>query len=146
MLLCEYITTGNSSTPLYMVWSPKVKLTDLITTSWICKGAIDIPMVLIACHCLKLLMETCILLKNLNHYNRSRVLGCKPVDGVLVVLRLNQLNNHTFVHQMGCMCVSHLVTKVAIFIWFELRTTITPSTGSHPSTVGLWYWPKFLSY
>ncbi len=31
-----------------------------------------------------------------------RVLGCAPVDGVPV---------DTFVHQMGYMCVSHLVDK-----------------------------------
>ncbi len=31
--------------------------------------------------------------------------------------------------------------KVTIFIWFELRTPSTPSTGSHPSTLGLSYWP-----
>ncbi len=33
-------------------------------------------------------------------------------------------------------------TKVAILIWFELRTISTLSTGLHPSTLGLSYWPK----
>ncbi len=67
-------------------------------------------------------------------YDRPRALGCEPVDGVLVVLSSYQLNIATFVHQMG---------DVAIFVWFELRTTSTPSTGSHLSTLGLSCWPKF---
>ncbi len=42
------------------------------------------------------------------------------------------------------MCVSPIWwTKEAIFVWIELRTTRTPSTGSHPSTLGLSYWPWY---
>ncbi len=37
-------------------------------------------------------------LKNLSQYDRPKVLGCEPVDGVLVVLRSNQLNIAMFVH------------------------------------------------
>ncbi len=37
----------------------------------------------------------------MGQYDRPRVLGSKPVDGVLVVLSSNQLNIATFVHQMG---------------------------------------------
>ncbi len=33
------------------------------------------------------------------------------MDGVLVVLSSNQLNIALFVHQMGDVCVSHLVNK-----------------------------------
>ncbi len=32
--------------------------------------------------------------------------------------------------------------NIAIFNWFELRTS-TPSTDSHPSTLVLSFWPKF---
>ncbi len=39
--------------------------------------------------------------KNIGQYDRPRVLGCKPVDGVQVVLSSNQLNIAMFVHQMG---------------------------------------------
>ncbi len=39
--------------------------------------------------------------KNLGQYDRPRVHGGKPVDGVLVVLSSNQLNIATFVHKMG---------------------------------------------
>ncbi len=42
--------------------------------------------------------------KNLGQYDRPRVLGCEPVDGVLVVLSSIQLNIATFVHQMGDVC------------------------------------------
>ncbi len=38
---------------------------------------------------------------NWDQYDRPRVLGCKPVDGVLLVLSSNQINIATFVHQMG---------------------------------------------
>ncbi len=43
---------------------------------------------------------------NLGQYDRPRVLGCKPVDGVLVVLSSNQFSSNqinipTSVHQMG---------------------------------------------
>ncbi len=83
--------------------------------------------------------------KKLDQYDRPRVLGCEPVDGVLDVLRSNQLRIATFVHQMRDVCVSSIWwTKVAIFIWFVLRITSTPSTGSHPSTLGLSYWPSSL--
>ncbi len=39
--------------------------------------------------------------KNLDQYDITRVLGCEPVDGVLVVLSSNQINIAIFVHQMG---------------------------------------------
>ncbi len=42
-----------------------------------------------------------------------------------------------FVHQMADVYMSP--TKVAIFIWFELGTTSTPSTGLHPHALGLSY-------
>ncbi len=35
---------------------------------------------------------------NLGQYDRPRVLGCRPVDGVLVVLSSNQIGIATFVH------------------------------------------------
>ncbi len=35
---------------------------------------------------------------------------------------------------------------MAIFVWFKLRTTSTPPTGSQPSTVGLSYWPKLFIF
>ncbi len=44
---------------------------------------------------------------------------------------------------MGDVCVSHLVEKVAIFIWFELRTPSAPSIGSHPSMLAPCYRLKF---
>ncbi len=40
-------------------------------------------------------------LKNLGQYDRPRILGCKLVEGVLVVLSSNQLNISMFVHQMA---------------------------------------------
>ncbi len=43
--------------------------------------------------------------KNLSRYDRPRVLGCEPVDGVLFVLNSNQINIATFVHQMGDVCL-----------------------------------------
>ncbi len=82
--------------------------------------------------------------KNLGQYNRPRVLGCEPVDGVLDVLSSKQINITTFVHPIGEK--HHLPSgsvNVALFNSFQLRTTSTPSTGSHPSTLGLSYWPKF---
>ncbi len=36
----------------------------------------------------------------MGQYDRPRVLGCEPVDGVLVVLSSNEINIPTFVHQM----------------------------------------------
>ncbi len=39
--------------------------------------------------------------KNLDQYDRPKVLGCEPLDGVLVVLSSNQINIATFVHQLG---------------------------------------------
>ncbi len=42
--------------------------------------------------------------KNLGQYCRPRVLGCEPVDGVLVVLSSTELNIATFVHPMGDVC------------------------------------------
>ncbi len=48
---------------------------------------------------------------NLGQYNRPRVLGCEPVDGVLVVLSSNQLNIATFVHQRGDTHIFQLVNK-----------------------------------
>ncbi len=93
------------------------------------------------------------LTKNLGQYDRLRVLGCEPIEGVLLVLSSNQINIASFVHQMETRTSSIWWTNIAIFngfelrttsiIWFELRTTSTPSTGSHPSTLGLSYWPKF---
>ncbi len=47
----------------------------------------------------------------MGQYDRTRVLGCKPVDGVLVVLSSNQLNIATFVHQMEEVCVSLLLVQ-----------------------------------
>ncbi len=44
---------------------------------------------------------------------------------------------------MGDMHISHLVTKVAIFIGFELRTPSTPSIGLHPIMLAPCYWLKF---
>ncbi len=35
--------------------------------------------------------------------------------------------------------------KVAIFIWFELRTPSTPSIGLHPSILALCYWHSFFN-
>ncbi len=43
--------------------------------------------------------------KDLGQYDRPRLLGCKPVDGVQVVLSSNQLNIATCVNQMGDGCV-----------------------------------------
>ncbi len=40
------------------------------------------------------------MVKNLGQYDRPRILGYEPVDGVMVVLGSNQLNIATFVHQM----------------------------------------------
>ncbi len=51
------------------------------------------------------------ILKNLGQYDRPRVLGCEPVDGVLVVFSSNQINIATFVHQMADTHISHLVNK-----------------------------------
>ncbi len=36
--------------------------------------------------------------ENLGQYDRPRELGCKSVDGVLVVLRSNQISIATFDH------------------------------------------------
>ncbi len=47
--------------------------------------------------------------KELRQYDRPRLFGCEPVDGELGVLSSNQIHIATFVHQMGHMCVSHLV-------------------------------------
>ncbi len=44
------------------------------------------------------------LLKNLGQYDRHSILGCEPVDGVMVVLSSNQLNIAIFVHQMEDVC------------------------------------------
>ncbi len=43
--------------------------------------------------------------KNVGQYERPRVLGCEPVNGVLGVLSPNQLNIATFVHQVGDVCL-----------------------------------------
>ncbi len=50
-------------------------------------------------------------LKNLGQYDRPRILGCEPVDGVLVVLSSNQINIASFVHQMEDTHMPHLVNK-----------------------------------
>ncbi len=49
--------------------------------------------------------------KNWGQYDKPRVLGRKPVDGLLVVLRSNQISIGTFIHQMGDTHISHLVDK-----------------------------------
>ncbi len=49
--------------------------------------------------------------KNLGQNDRPDILGCEPVDGVLVVNSLNQLNIAIFVHQMGDPHISHLINK-----------------------------------
>ncbi len=64
--------------------------------------------------------------KNLGQYDRPRLLGCEPVDGVLIVLSSNQLNIATFVYQMEDVCVSHLVNKwfmnlIFLFIFSKRR-------------------------
>ncbi len=41
---------------------------------------------------------------------------------------------------------SHMVNESGNINLFELRTTSTPSTGSHSSTLGMSYWPKFFYY
>ncbi len=46
--------------------------------------------------------------KNLGQYGR---LGCKPADGVMVVVSSNELNIAKFVHQREDVCSSHLVNK-----------------------------------
>ncbi len=51
---------------------------------------------------------------------RPTVVGCEPVDGILVVLSPNQLNIATFVHQMVDMCASHLLNK-SRYIFFDLN-------------------------
>ncbi len=64
---------------------------------------------------------------NLGQYDRPRVLGCEPVDGVLVVLSLNQLNIPTFVHQIGrCVCVCHLVNKSSNIYWIWTKNNQYP--------------------
>ncbi len=50
-------------------------------------------------------------INNLGQFDRPRVLGCEPVDGILVVLSSNQLNIAIIVLQMGNVCVSHLVNE-----------------------------------
>ncbi len=59
--------------------------------------------------------------ENHGQYDRPRVLGCKPVDGVLVVLSSNQLYISTFVHQVADVCVSHMMNKNGniYLIWTE---------------------------
>ncbi len=59
--------------------------------------------------------------KNLGQYDRPRILGCEPVDEILVVLSSNQLNIAMFVHQMADVYVSHLVNKSGntYLIWTE---------------------------
>ncbi len=60
-------------------------------------------------------MRMVICIKNLGLYDRPRVLGCEPVDGVLVVLSSNQLNIATLAHHIGCVS-PNIVEKVAIVI------------------------------
>ncbi len=71
-------------------------------------------------HCVKKALD-------LGQYDRPTVLGCEPVDGVLVVLSSNQLNIAKFVNTH----VFHLMNK-------------SGNIYLHPSTLGLSYWPKFL--
>ncbi len=60
------------------------------------------------------------------------------MDGVLVVLISNQLNIDMIVHQMGDGCVSHLVSYIMVN-----KSCNIYITGSHQSTLGVSYWPKF---
>ncbi len=48
-------------------------------------------------------------IKNLSQSHGASILGCEPIDGVLGVLSSNQINIATVVHQMGHMCISHLL-------------------------------------
>ncbi len=83
--------------------------------------------------------------KNLSQQHGASILGCEPIDCVLGVFCCcsNQINIATFVHQMGHVCVSHLVEKGALFIWFEQRTPSTPCIGSHTSMLDPCCWLKF---
>ncbi len=56
----------------------------------------------------------------MNQYDRSGVLGCKLVDGVLVVLSSNQSNIVTFVHQMGDVCVSFWLSFMFVYKYFSI--------------------------
>ncbi len=47
--------------------------------------------------------------------NEANILGCEPIDGVLGVRSSNHINIAAFVLQMGYVCVSYLVEKVAIY-------------------------------
>ncbi len=60
--------------------------------------------------------------KNLGQYDRPRIPGCKPVDGVLVVLSSNQLNIAMFFTRWE-KCVSHLVNKRGniYLIWAKIN-------------------------
>ncbi len=62
-------------------------------------------------HTFNMLTQIANIPKNMGQYDRARVLGCKPVDGVLVVLSSNQLIMAMFVHHMGDVCVYHLLNK-----------------------------------
>ncbi len=41
---------------------------------------------------------------NVGQYDRPILLGCDPVEGVLIVLSSNKSNIATFVHQMADVC------------------------------------------
>ncbi len=55
--------------------------------------------------------------KNLGQYDRFRVLGCEPVDGILVVLNSNQKHIVTFVHQIEYTPIC----KHCIYSWVQMR-------------------------
>ncbi len=55
--------------------------------------------------------------KNVSQYERPRILACKPVDVILVVLSLNQSNIATFVLQMGDVCLVHILNFNVIVVF-----------------------------
>ncbi len=64
-----------------------------------------------------------LLTTKLGQYDRPRILGCKPVEGVLVVLSSNQINIATFVHQMvdthlpGCLLATRLARTTYLILY-----------------------------
>ncbi len=79
-------------------------------------------------------------------YDRPRLLGCKPVDGVLVVLCSDQLNISTIVHQMGDLLVSHLVNKNGIIYMIWTKNNQYAIYWFTSNILGLPYWPKFFNW
>ncbi len=90
-------------------------------------------------------------IKNLSQYDRPRVLGCQPEDGVLDILGWNtdkvtlyylwfKLIKYCYGCSPDgrCVCLpSGEQSDNICLIWTS--TTSTPSTYSHPSTLGLSY-------